>query len=79
MSANWYRTRFRDPAVYASTCANLFSRMIDTVPQGVKLTDVIEPLPVKPQSAALTYMNDGTLLLTGQVRVSSFFDFRSPG
>lgn len=43
--------------------------MIDTVPKGVQLTDVIEPLIVKPQDAQLTYMGDGTLLLTGEVRV----------
>lgn len=60
---------FKDPAVFASTCASLFSRMIDTVPKGVKLTDVIEPLPVKPQNVALTYMDDKNLLLTGDVRV----------
>ena len=43
--------------------------MIDTVPKGVQLTEVIEPLITKPQSIALTYMGDGTLLLTGEVRV----------
>ncbi|KAJ6542186.1 heme peroxidase [Mycena vulgaris] len=34
--------------VFTSTCADLFARMLDTVPRGVELTDVIEPLPVKP-------------------------------
>ncbi len=48
--------------------------MIDTVPKNDQLTEVIEPLPVKPQLVLLTHMGDGTLRLTGQVRVrrSSF-------
>ena len=33
--------RFADPAVFRSTCADLFARMIDTVPAGVTLTDEI--------------------------------------
>ena len=44
--------------------------MLHTVPSSVQLTDVIEPLPVKPQNIALLYMGDGTLRLSGEVRVS---------
>ena len=43
--------------------------MLDTVPKTVQLTEIIEPLPVKPQDISLVYMGDGTFHLTGQVRV----------
>lgn len=42
--------------------------MLDTVPGGVQLTDVITPLPVKPANVILTLDGD-TLKLFGQVRV----------
>ncbi|KAJ7663492.1 hypothetical protein B0H17DRAFT_1211667 [Mycena rosella] len=54
--------------IFASTCATLFARMLDTVPSCVELTDVIDPLPVKP--AAVTLILDGaTLKLSGLVRL----------
>ncbi|RPD56148.1 heme peroxidase [Lentinus tigrinus ALCF2SS1-7] len=56
------------PDLFKSTCGTLFARMLDTVPKDVQLTEVIEPLPVKPQTMLLTYMGDGTLKLSGQVR-----------
>ena len=63
-------TRFAaDPASFRSACQSLLTRMLDTVPKTVQLTEVIEPLPVKPQDISLTYMGDGTFHLTGQVRV----------
>ncbi|KAJ6589944.1 putative L-ascorbate oxidase [Mycena vulgaris] len=55
------------PEVFASTCADLFARMIDTVPRGVELTEVITPLPVKPSGLQLTLAGD-TLKLAGEVR-----------
>ncbi|KAI0718223.1 hypothetical protein C8T65DRAFT_737454 [Cerioporus squamosus] len=55
--------------LFKSTCGTLFARMIDTVPKDVQLTEVIESLPVKPQSVLLTYMGDGIIRLTGQVRI----------
>ncbi|KAF7337433.1 Peroxidase [Mycena sanguinolenta] len=54
--------------VYASTCANLFVRMLDTVPSNVTLTDVITPLPVKPSNVELI-LDGNTLQLWGQVRL----------
>jgi hypothetical protein len=59
----------QSPQLFAQTCAALLARMVDTVPNGVKLTEVINPLPVKPQSVQVVYMQDGTLILEGQVRV----------
>ncbi|KAF7351710.1 Peroxidase [Mycena sanguinolenta] len=61
------------PATFASTCADLFAHMLDTVPTGVQLTDVISPLPVKPSSLALS-LNGNILQLTGQVRLWNVTD-----
>ena len=62
-------TSLADPQVYASTCADLLSRMIHTVPSGVELTEVVEPPPVKPVQIQLSYIGDGTIHLSGTVRV----------
>ncbi|KAH7092728.1 heme peroxidase [Auriculariales sp. MPI-PUGE-AT-0066] len=59
----------RSPQLFAKTCSTLISRMIDTVPKGVKLSDVLEPLPVKPDNIDLVYVGDGTLRLGGEVRI----------
>ncbi|KAJ6471466.1 putative L-ascorbate oxidase [Mycena sanguinolenta] len=56
------------PEVFASTCADLYARMIDTVPAGVSLSDVITPLPVKPSGIDLV-LNGDTIQLTGAVRL----------
>ncbi|KAJ7234801.1 heme peroxidase [Mycena rebaudengoi] len=56
------------PELFASTCADLFSRMIDTVPKGTQLTEVITPLPVKPHRIQLT-LNGSTLQLSGELRL----------
>ncbi|KAF7351640.1 Peroxidase [Mycena sanguinolenta] len=64
------------PALFASTCADLFARMIDTVPNGVVLTDVITPLPVKPSDVVLT-MNGDVLELSASVRLWNTTDTTS--
>jgi hypothetical protein len=46
----------------------MFARMLDTVPRGVELTEVITPLPVKPHNLILRLAGD-TLKLAGEVRV----------
>ncbi|KAJ7339973.1 putative L-ascorbate oxidase [Mycena albidolilacea] len=56
------------PDLFASTCADLFARMLDTVPSGVELTEVIKPLSVKPSSVNLI-MDGDTLQLFGLVRL----------
>ncbi|KAJ7191162.1 heme peroxidase [Mycena haematopus] len=53
---------------FTSTCADLYARMLDTVPSGVQLTEVIEPLPVKPANVKLTLDGD-TLQLWGILRL----------
>ncbi|KAF7341316.1 Peroxidase [Mycena venus] len=47
------------PELFASTCAGLFARMLDTVPNGVQLTEVITPLPVKPDVTLLRLDTSG--------------------
>ncbi|KAJ7853396.1 heme peroxidase, partial [Mycena leptocephala] len=55
------------PSLFASTCSKLFARMLDTVPKDVKLTEVIQPLPVKPDNLELTLDGD-KVLFSGTVR-----------
>ncbi|KAJ7657921.1 heme peroxidase [Mycena polygramma] len=55
------------PQLFSSTCAQLFARMIDTIPSAVQLTDVITPLPVKPEITGLV-LDGETLQLSGRVR-----------
>ncbi|KAJ7821314.1 heme peroxidase [Mycena olivaceomarginata] len=57
----------KSPELYASTCATLFARMLDTVPKGVELTEVITPLPVKPEILTMLFDN-GTVQFSGEVR-----------
>ncbi|KAJ7291594.1 heme peroxidase [Mycena rebaudengoi] len=55
------------PELFASRCSELFARMLDTVPSGVQLSDVITPLPVKP--SGLKFTLDGDILqFSGGVR-----------
>lgn len=62
--------RLAEAADFRSTCANLIARIINTVPPGVTLTEVIEPLPVKPVAVQLTWLGNGKMRLSGEVRVS---------
>ncbi|KAK6996397.1 peroxidase [Favolaschia claudopus] len=55
------------PKLFASRCSELFARMIDTVPKGVQLSEVITPLPVKPGRIEFTLDGD-VLQFTGDVR-----------
>ncbi|KAJ6529194.1 heme peroxidase [Mycena vulgaris] len=58
------------PDLFASTCADLLARMVDTVPAGVQLTGVITPLPVKPAKLQLLFVGDtNTIQLSGEVRL----------
>ncbi|KAK7065007.1 peroxidase [Favolaschia claudopus] len=63
------------PDLFASTCSSLFARMLDTVPRGVQLTDVIEPLWVKPDGLRLTLVDGNTLQFSGEVR---FWNMTAP-
>ncbi|EJD37638.1 heme peroxidase [Auricularia subglabra TFB-10046 SS5] len=59
-----------DPEHFARTCATLIAKMLDTVPRGVRLTDVITPIPVKPYDVQISYNANGTLnFIGGNVRL----------
>ncbi len=59
-----------DATFYRNTCQNVLQKMIEVVPDGVTLSDVITPYAVKPVDMQLT-MNAGasSFLLTGSIRV----------
>jgi hypothetical protein len=52
-----------------STCGTLFARMLDTVPRGVQLTEVVEPISVRPDQLILSRATNGSLILQGRFRV----------
>ncbi|KAK2630538.1 hypothetical protein QTJ16_001358 [Diplocarpon rosae] len=59
-----------DPAVFEERCATLMTRMIETVPAGVVLSEPIVPYEVKPDLISLELSNDGNnLTFTGYIRV----------
>ncbi|KAF8142799.1 heme peroxidase, partial [Mycena galopus ATCC 62051] len=64
---SWLYKFAASPELYVSTCADLFARMLNTVPSGVQLSDMITPLPVKPDNILITLLGD-TLTFSGQVR-----------
>lgn len=47
----------------------MLERMLNTVPRNVKLTDVINPIDVKPRNLLITPNDDGTLFVNGYIRV----------
>lgn len=59
-----------DAAAFTSTCKSMFQRMIEIVPAGVTLTDIITPYEVKPYDVQLTLLDGGAQLrLTGDIRI----------
>ncbi|KAJ7339761.1 heme peroxidase [Mycena albidolilacea] len=56
------------PELFASMCATLMAKMLDTMPRGVQLTEVVTPL-VKPSTLSLVLGIGGDVLqFSGQVR-----------
>ncbi|KAF8194048.1 heme peroxidase [Mycena galopus ATCC 62051] len=60
------------PQLFASTCADLFARMLNTVPKGVQLTEVLTPLPVRPDIDLILAGN--VLQFSGTVRLWNVTD-----
>jgi hypothetical protein len=59
-----------NPTTFQNTCKIMFQRMIDTVPSGVTLSNVIEPYEVKPYDLQLTLLEGGSgIAFTGDVRI----------
>ncbi|KAJ7499491.1 heme peroxidase [Mycena latifolia] len=59
----------QDPNFFSSQCGSLLERMLNTVPKTVQLSEVIEPLPVKPYELVLSLATNGTLIMTGYIRI----------
>ncbi|KAJ8092122.1 hypothetical protein PM082_021654 [Marasmius tenuissimus] len=58
------------PETFGTICANLFERMINTVPSDVQLTEVIEPMQYKVlQSLLFPGIGDGFLRFVTRLRV----------
>jgi hypothetical protein len=55
--------------VFHTKCSSIITRMIDAVPAGVKLTELITPTLVKPDDIKLIRNSDNSLSLFGRVRV----------
>lgn len=54
---------------FLETCTKLFTRMIDTVPRGVQLSEVITPVPVKPDNLVIAINESGDITFKGDIRV----------
>ncbi|KAJ7247320.1 heme peroxidase [Mycena rebaudengoi] len=65
------------PNLFEATCAELFARMLDTVPDSVELSDVIDPLPVKPDLVEVVLLGD-KLGLSGTVRLFNVSAEKNP-
>ena len=60
---------------FYDTCADLFSRAINTVPDGVQLSASIEAMKVKPYNVSFDFGSDGKLELSGNIRVIRAIDY----
>ncbi|KAF8175627.1 heme peroxidase [Mycena galopus ATCC 62051] len=56
------------PALFAATCSSLIERMVNTVPNGVQLTEVVTPMPVKPTHIQF-FVDGDNMVLTMDVRI----------
>jgi hypothetical protein len=63
------RALFAQGSEFLDTCVGLMRRTMDTVPSGVQLGDVVEPLNVKPMNVTYDFGLDGKLKLSGKIRV----------
>ncbi|KAJ6535600.1 hypothetical protein B0H19DRAFT_1183803 [Mycena capillaripes] len=63
----------KSPDLFASTCAELFVRMVDTVSKGLELTEGITPLLVRPFNLNLV-RNNNSIQFSGEVRLWNMID-----
>ncbi|KAH8885377.1 heme peroxidase [Thozetella sp. PMI_491] len=55
---------------FRATCSSLLERMINTVPRGVVLGDVIEPILVKPKELIIEIGTNGSMTVWGELRIA---------
>ncbi|KAL0944970.1 WSC domain-containing protein [Colletotrichum truncatum] len=58
-----------DPNTFQAKCADIFTRMIDTVPANVKLSEPIVATDIKPYISGLFLKEDGNLSFGGRIRI----------
>ncbi|KAJ7929052.1 heme peroxidase [Mycena leptocephala] len=63
------RSFAQDPDFFSSQCGSLLERMLNTVPKTVQLSEIIEPLPVKPFELVLSLASNGSLVMSGYIRI----------
>lgn len=63
---------------FNTMCADVFARMIDTVPKSVQLSDVISPYDVKPYIKEMSLNSKGKIHLVGSVRLMTTKNLRNP-
>jgi hypothetical protein len=63
------RSLFAQGAGFLDTCTRLMSRAINTVPDGVQLSEPITAMPIKPVNVTYDFGDDGTLMLSGKIRI----------
>ncbi|KAJ7802618.1 heme peroxidase [Mycena olivaceomarginata] len=56
---------------FISTCVSLLTRMINTTPASIQLTDIIEPQEIKPVNISLSVDTTGRALFSGYIRLLS--------
>ncbi|KAH6633523.1 heme peroxidase [Boeremia exigua] len=67
---NYTMAAMADPQTFNNMCKAVFQKMIEIVPRGVTLTDVVTPYDVKPYDVQLTLLDGGVSLgLTGDIRI----------
>ncbi|KAI0414045.1 heme peroxidase [Xylaria grammica] len=59
----------RGEAGFLDACVGLLGRVLDTVPAGVALRDVVRPMAVKPVNVTWDVGADGELVLSGRIRI----------
>ncbi|KAF7348797.1 Peroxidase [Mycena venus] len=56
---------------FISTCVSLLTRMINTTPESVRLTEIITPNEVKPVNISLAVDSAGQVRFSGYIRIKS--------
>lgn len=62
---------------FIKSCTSLLTRMIDTVPSAVTLTDVIDRIPLKPVNTTFDISRSGNQIVSGVVRVRTSILFHN--
>ncbi|KAK2464444.1 hypothetical protein APHAL10511_003592 [Amanita phalloides] len=62
-------TSMSTPEGFAETCRRTITQMVETVPEGVELTEPITPSPLRPTNLKLTVNRKGSVNIQGEIRL----------